>query len=150
MASLEKLTKITARSKKRVGRGYGSGKGGHTSSRGAKGRKARGSVALSFTGTKTKKSFIARLPLQRGKGKFKAKLKPEIISLSALSVYKEGETVTLESLIKKGIASKKALKTGVKILNNGKLEKNLEIKVNCSKSVKNFKKIKNKKEATAK
>lgn len=135
MKKTANLTKITKTSKKRVGRGYGSGKGGHTSGRGAKGRKARGSVPLAFTGTKSKKSFLARLPLQRGKGRGRSVSQVEIINLKDLSVFKKGETVSLESLVKKGIISKKAVKTGVKILNNGNIEKDLKVKVPCSKAV---------------
>ncbi len=69
-----KLPKIVARGKKRVGRGRGSGKGGHTVGRGQKGQKARGKVGVLFEGMKMKKSLIKRLPLQRGKGKFHTKL----------------------------------------------------------------------------
>jgi large subunit ribosomal protein L15 len=52
MSILSSLTKITTRSKKRLGRGYGSGKGGHTSSRGQKGQKSRvgSKVPLWFEG----------------------------------------------------------------------------------------------------
>lgn len=59
--------------KKRLGRGYGSGKGGHTSSRGQKGQKARTDVHVLFEGLKVKKSTIKKFPLLRGKGKFLAK-----------------------------------------------------------------------------
>ncbi len=59
------------RAKKRLGRGYGSGKGGHTSGRGQKGQKSRGRIHPLFEGQKTKKSLIQRLPLLRGKGKNK-------------------------------------------------------------------------------
>ncbi len=59
---LEQLSKTTVKSKKRVGRGYGSGKGGHTVGRGAKGDKARGKIGLTFEGTKVKKSLINRFP----------------------------------------------------------------------------------------
>ena len=61
--------------KKRLGRGYGSGKGGHTSSRGQKGQKARTDVHVLFEGLKVKKSTIKKFPLLRGKGKFLAKPK---------------------------------------------------------------------------
>jgi large subunit ribosomal protein L15 len=70
-----KLPKIVLRRKKRVGRGYGSGKGGHTVGRGQKGQKARGKVGVLFEGVKMKKSLIKRLPLVRGKGKFHPKLR---------------------------------------------------------------------------
>jgi len=48
---LNKLPKITATAKKRVGRGYGSGKGGHTSGRGQKEQKSRGKIPLTLEGT---------------------------------------------------------------------------------------------------
>jgi ribosomal protein L15 len=67
------LLKTVAKSKKRFGRGMGSGKGSHTSSRGQKGQKSRGSIGVLFEGMKVKKSFFKRLPLNRGKGKFHAK-----------------------------------------------------------------------------
>ena len=63
----------TGKKKKRLGRGYASGKGGHTTVRGAKGAKARGKVPLTFSGTKIKKSWLKRLPLWRGRGRFKSK-----------------------------------------------------------------------------
>lgn len=64
---LAKLPAIVTKGKKRVGRGLGSGKGGHTTGRGAKGDKVRGKVPLYFEGTKMRKSLIRRLPLLRGK-----------------------------------------------------------------------------------
>lgn len=52
----------------------GSGKGSHTSGRGQKGQKSRSGLHILFEGIKTKKSFLKRLPLQRGKGKFKGRV----------------------------------------------------------------------------
>lgn len=79
------LPKIVSRSHKRVGRGIGSGKGGHTSGRGQKGQKTRGKIPLTFEGTKIKKSLLKRLPVLRGKGKFKplrTKIKDYHLSIS--------------------------------------------------------------------
>lgn len=70
---MTQLPKIVAKSKKRVGRGMGSGKGSHTSGRGQKGQKSRGTIGVLFEGMKMRKSFLKRLPLVRGKGKFHAK-----------------------------------------------------------------------------
>ena len=64
---LHELPKIITKGKKRVGRGYGSGKGGHTTGRGAKGQNIRGQVPLYFEGSKMRKPLIRRLPLLRGK-----------------------------------------------------------------------------------
>jgi large subunit ribosomal protein L15 len=133
--NLNQRLKITARKKKRVGRGYGSGKGGHTTGRGAKGDKARGKVKLTFDGTKTKKSFIKKLPFQRGKGKFKSlRTKPLVVNLKYLNLFEKGDSVNLESLIKKGIvAADEAKKWGVKILGDGELKVALTIELPTSK-----------------
>ncbi len=131
------IKKTVEKRSKRLGRGYGSGKGGHTSSRGQKGQKSRGSLGVIFEGVKTKKSFYKRLPLIRGKGKLKALAKPSIISLSDLSVFRAGTVVNLEKLIEEGIVDKKyATKHGVKILGNGEIDKKLTIEVPLSASAK--------------
>jgi len=131
---LSHLPKIVARSKKRVGRGMGSGKGSHTSSRGSKGQKARGSIPLIFEGMKMKKSLIKRLPFLRGKAKFKSwGTKPYVINLSDLADWPTKTEVTLENLIKRGVIPA-ATKT-VKLLGNGTLKEKLIIKIPTSKSV---------------
>jgi large subunit ribosomal protein L15 len=136
MVRLNQLPKSKMKRKKRVGRGYGSGKGGHTAGRGAKGFKARGKVPLAFSGTKMKKSFLKRLPLQRGKGKFKTlRPQPVIVNLKYLNLLPEGSEVDLELLIKHGLVDEKeAKKGGVKILGEGKIEKSLKVKIPCSTS----------------
>ena len=129
------LPKIIGRRKKRVGRGIGSGKGGHTVGRGQKGQKSRGKIPILFQGVKVKKSLIKRLPLQRGKSKFRASAKALVIKLSYLNLYEEGAEVTIESLVKKGIVRAwDARAFGVKILGDGELNKKLTIKVPISKS----------------
>ena len=132
---LNDLPKIVTKKKKIIGRGPGSGKGGHTVGRGHKGQKAREKIPLTFTGTKIKKSLLKRLPLQRGKGKLKSlKPKPIIVNLKYLSLFKEGETVSLDSLIKKGIVDEKeAKKFGVKILGDGEIKIPLKVALPCSK-----------------
>ena len=133
---LSKLPKITTRSKKRLGRGYGSGKGGHTVGRGAKGAKARGKTALAFSGTKMRKSLLRRLPLKRGKDKFKPKPKPISVNLKYLNLFSKNEKVDLQALIKRGIIlEKEAKKSGVKILGDGQLKVALKVELPCSKSV---------------
>lgn len=133
-----RLPKIVSKSKKRLGRGYGSGKGGHTSSRGQKGQKSRGKVGVIFEGMKMKKSLIKRLPYQRGKGKFHSKQKPLIVKTSRLLGLKAGTRVTLDLLIKEGLVDAKlARMVGVKILKDIKLSKKLIFEVPVSRSVQN-------------
>lgn len=128
-----KLPKLVERRGKRVGRGYGSGKGGHTTGRGQKGQKSRGKVGIIFEGIKMKKSLIKKLPLQRGRGKFGPSAKPIIINLGYLNMLPSGSKVDLASLIKGGIVDKKdAEELGVKILGNGELTKKLTIEVPIS------------------
>lgn len=115
-----------------MGRGIGSGRGGHTSSRGTKGQKAREKVPLIFEGTKFKKSLIKRLPMLRGRNKLKSwSVRPVIINLKDLNEFK-GEVVTVDALIKQGIVGTKAEKVGVKVLGQGEAKKGLEFKVQVS------------------
>lgn len=132
---LNQLKKSTTRSKKRVGRGYGSGKGGHTSGRGAKGQKARGKVPLYFEGTAMRKSLIRRMPMIRGKLKFKSfKDKPIILNLKHLNLLPKNSTVDNKSLIKHGLLPKEAQNYPVKILGDGELKHALKVALPASKS----------------
>ena len=129
------LPKTTKRKKKRVGRGYGSGKGGHTAGRGQKGQKSRTNIGILFEGLKVRKSILKRTPQLRGKTKFKARKKPAILNLSDLNVLPQGAKVNVEKLIKHGLVREKyARKNGVKILGEGKLTKKLNVEVLVSKS----------------
>jgi large subunit ribosomal protein L15 len=129
------LPEIIIKRPKRLGRGYGSGKGGHTVGRGQKGQKARGSIAITFTGTKVKKSLIKRLPFRRGRGKFSAGKKPVIIKLAALNLLPAGSKVDLNLLVKERIVdADDARSFGVKILGDGDLEKKMTIELPISKS----------------
>ncbi len=134
--NLSSLPKQVTKSKKRIGRGYGSGRGGHASGRGAKGQNARGSVGLLFEGSKNKKSWIKRLPFLRGKSKFKvSSVKPYLVKLSQLSVFKTGEEVTLELLKQKKIIPQIiGNEKQVKILADSDLKVALTILLPCSKS----------------
>jgi large subunit ribosomal protein L15 len=129
------LTKTVDRRKKRLGRGYGSGKGGHTVGRGEKGQKARSSIGILFEGVKVKKSLLKRLPFQRGKGKFKSGKKPLVVNIEVLNILPAGTKVNIESLIKAKIVDEKdARRYGVKVLGNGEIKKKLTIELPISKS----------------
>lgn len=128
------LPKTVVKRKKRVGRGRGSGKGGHTVGRGQKGQKSRGSVGVMFEGYKVRKSLFKRLPLQRGKGKFKSSGKPLAVNLSLLNLLPEGSKVDSELLVKHGVVRKNAVGYGIKILGDGDITKKLKIALPISKS----------------
>lgn len=129
---LNQLPKITTRRKKRLGRGYGSGKGGHTVGRGQKGQKARSKVKPWFEGGQT--PLTTRLPMHRGKGKFKSKPGPLILNLRYLDLLPDKTLVDLKTLIKyKLVKEKDAQEFGVKILGGGELKKSLTVLLPCSK-----------------
>jgi len=131
---LSNLPTLVARKKKRLGRGLGSGKSkaGRGITRHQKGRE---SIPLHFEGGEAR--MVKRFPLLRGKGINKPfKKKPLIIDFSVLNQFKDGETVTIDSLIKKGLVDDKAKVFGVKLLSRGKLEKKLIIKIPSSRTSK--------------
>jgi large subunit ribosomal protein L15 len=141
---LKKLPKTATRKKKRLGRGYGSGKGGHTVGRGAKGLKARSKVSLTFEGTKIKKSFLKKLPLRRGKDRFKSlNSGPVIVNVRLLNLLPKKSTVDIQALVKKRIVDdKEARRFGVKILGDGELKVPLTVELPCSKgAVKKIEKV---------
>lgn len=102
MSILHKLPAIQKNNQKRVGRGYGSGVGGHTSTRGTKGHTSRtgGKTPLWFEGGQL--PLIRRLPWLRGKGRFQSLKKVQEVQLKAV-VEKKLQTVTPESLIEAGL-----------------------------------------------
>lgn len=116
----------TIASKKRLGRGYGSGKGGHTSSRGQKGQKSRGKVPAYFVGSSW--VWFKRLPFIRGKARFNS-LKPTVtLTFAHLNSFKAGSVVDRNSLYKQGIISKSEFtRAKLKLVNTGKIEKKLKV-----------------------
>jgi len=129
MEILTQLTKITQKPSRRCGRGIGSGLGGHTSGRGAKGDKARGKNKLVFAGTKHKKSWIKRLPFLRGKHRLLNRKNIITFNLSQLDKwFKKDEIVDINSLSQKSKISIKRLNATVKILSSGEITKPLNLK----------------------
>jgi len=110
------------KSKKRIGRGLGSSKGGHTVGRGQKGQKSRAGAG-GFQRIGMRKLMLAT-PKLRG---FKSpKGSNAVVNLADLAkAYKKGETVSPKTLIaKKLIASDK---DGVKILGMGEINEALHV-----------------------
>jgi large subunit ribosomal protein L15 len=136
MITLNTLPKITKRRAKRLGRGYGSGKGGHTSSRGQKGQKSRGSIPVWFEGGQL--PIIRRTPFIKGKNRFKSlNSKPILISLTQLNKFTDGTVVNIAEAVKMfKLNPKTVAKTGLKVVNNGKLEKSLTVNLPMSASAK--------------
>lgn len=107
---------------KRLGRGIGSGVG-KTSGKGHKGQNARsgGGVRPGFEGGQMPLS--RRLP-KRGFTNIFAK-EYAVINLSDLSKFKDGDTVSAQTLIEKGVIKKPL--DGVKVLGNGQISAKLTI-----------------------
>ena len=111
---------------KRKGRGPGSGNG-KTAGRGHKGQWARsgGGVRVGFEGGQMPLS--RRLPKRGFNNIFAEPL--EIINLSALNAFEDGETVTAEALLAKGILNK--CEYGYKVLGNGTVTKKVTVEASA-------------------
>ena len=113
-------------SKKRVGRGSGSGLG-KTSGKGQKGQKARsgGSINPVFEG--------GQLPLfrrlsKRGFNNYEFRTVYSTVNVSDLNRFEDGTVVDLALLKEVGLIKKEL--DGVKVLGNGDLTKKLTVKAN--------------------
>jgi len=113
---------VTTKTKKRVGRGIGSGLG-KTSGRGQKGQKARsgGGVRRGFEGGQT--PLYRRLP-KRGFKNINSKTYTEV-TLTMLNKSNATE-VTPDTLLEEGIIGK--INDGIVVLGTGSLEKKLTVK----------------------
>ncbi len=113
--------KGSRKSKKRVGRGPGSGMGTY-STRGLKGQNARsgGGVREGFEGGQT--PLIKRIP-KRGFNRIKS-YRISVINVEKLNRFKNGEEITLEKLKDIGLAGKR---DRVKILGFGDIDKKLTV-----------------------
>ncbi|MGM9941318.1 MAG: 50S ribosomal protein L15 [Bulleidia sp.] len=109
--------------KKRIGRGLGSGTG-KTSGKGQKGQNARsgGGVAIGFEGGQT--PYFKRMP-KRGFTNYTRK-EYAIVNVEDLNRFEDGVTVDFEALKAAGLLKKHL--DGVKVLGCGKLEKKLTVK----------------------
>ena len=112
--------------KKRVGRGVGSGLG-KTSGKGHKGQNARsgGGVRVGFEG--------GQLPLfrrlsKRGFNNYEFRTVYATVNVGDLNKFEDGTTVTPELLIETGLVKKEL--DGIKVLGNGELTKKLTVKAN--------------------
>lgn len=112
--------------RKRVGRGMGSGLG-KTSGKGEKGQKARSGVSIPATFEGGQLPLYRRLP-KRGFSNAPFKVKYATINVSDLNKFEDGTVVTPELLKETGLLKNQL--DGIKVLGNGNLEKKLTIKAN--------------------
>ena len=126
MSQLNKLSSLVKK-RKTIGRG---GSRGGTSGKGGKGQTARsgGSTRLGFEGGQM--PLFRRLP-KRGFNNYEFAKEVSIVNLKAINdAFSEGQEVTPETLIEKGLVSvKKGNKSPllVKVLGNGALSKKLTV-----------------------
>jgi len=131
---LNSLPKTTTKSHKRLGQGYGSGKGGHTSSRGQKGQRTRGVIPVWFEGGQLPQ--IRRFPFVKGKRRFDSLNLPTLtVSLTQLSKLKPNTIVDLKALVDhKLVSPKDILKNRIKVVGNGSIEIPVTLTLPASKS----------------
>ena len=111
-------------SRKRVGRGPGSGKGRYCG-RGTKGQGKRSpgrEVPFHFEGGQM--PLARRLPKRGFHNKFRTEV--EVVNLSNLAQFGDGASVDVEALVGKGLIRGKGL---VKLLGEGDAPKNLTVKL---------------------
>lgn len=124
MSLLNKLTRSTTKSNKRLGRGYGSGKGGHNSSKGQKGQKSRqgANIPLWFEGGQL--PLIKRLPMLRGKGRLNVVRPTAEITLSEVNNMK-ADVITLDTLKLEKVIDSKFKKA--KIIASGTISRKVSV-----------------------
>ena len=121
-----KYTTGSNSTRKRVGRGIGSGHG-KTSGRGQKGQNSRsgGGVRVGFEGGQNPLVFrIAK----RGFNNYEFATRYAVINISDLEKFEDGAEVTPELLKEMGIV--KDMKDGLKVLGNGELTKKITVSAN--------------------
>lgn len=116
----------SVRASYRKGRGAGSGNG-KTGGRGHKGQKARsgGKVRVGFEGGQMP---LARRVPKRGFHNIFAK-PLEAVNLSALNVFHDGDTITAQTLLERGILSRCV--HGYKVLGSGKIERKVTVQASA-------------------
>lgn len=114
------------KSKKRLGRGIGSGLG-KTAAKGHKGQWARsgGGVRIGFEGGQM--PLARRLPKRGFDNRWKKVY--TIVNVDMLEKFNDGDEITAELLLSMGIISK-VESYGIKILGDGELTKKLTVKAN--------------------
>lgn len=127
-----KPAKGAKKSRKRLGCGTGSGRGG-TSGKGHKGQKCRSGASIPawFEG--------GQMPLQRRVPKRGFtnifRVERQVVNVSALEAFDANAEITVETLLDRGLI--KNLKKPVKLLGEGELTKPLKVTVHaCSKKAK--------------
>ena len=117
----------STKARKRIGRGPASGQG-KTAGKGHKGQLARAGRGMRAGFEGGQMPLQRRIPKRGFNNIFATEL--AIVNISTLEdAFNDGETVTVEALVEKGII-KKTL-DGVKVLGNGEISKKLTVQANA-------------------
>lgn len=128
MTFLSQLTGVVSGRAKRLGRGYGTGKGAKSGRGTTRHQKARTDIPLFFEGGQGR--LVKRYPLLRGKGKNKShRIDVLPVAVEKLEGLRDNDQVTVARLIEAGILSASDTGRSVKIVGSGALTKKLQVKV---------------------
>lgn len=114
----------------RRGRGFGTGKGGHTVGRGTKGQKSRSGYSIPRPGFEGGQMPLSRrLPKLKGftRGYFKSQLKRFTLQLSEVAEVVEGNEVNVLTLLQAGLIQPVSKKVAVKIVFDKDIKKKLVV-----------------------
>jgi large subunit ribosomal protein L15 len=130
----------TKSAKTQVGRGIGSGHGGHTAGRGTKGQKSRSGYTRPRPGFEGGQMPLSRrLPKLKGfnRGAFRAGTVNNVLKLSEVAETIKDGKVTVVSLVESGMILPSSKKVSIKILFDKDINQKLTIEgIEVSESVK--------------
>ena len=119
-----KPPKNSRHSKKRVGRGHGSG-WGKTCGRGHKGQKSRSGASIPAWFEGGQMPLVRRIPKSGPRRIGHVRIEYSVVNIQTLSIFEDGATVSLETMFESGIV--KGKNSRVKILVDGEIEKKLTV-----------------------
>jgi len=123
-----KPAKGSTKSRKRIGRGQGSGYGGHTATKGNKGQKSRSGASIPTWFEGGQMPLQRRVPKFGFKNRFRVEYQPvnlgRLQELLNAGKFDASQPITPEVLVAAGVVRSKDL---VKILGGGSLESPLQI-----------------------
>ncbi|HHZ90767.1 TPA: 50S ribosomal protein L15 [Candidatus Poribacteria bacterium] len=119
-----KPPKNSRHSKKRVGRGHGSGLG-KTCGRGHKGQKSRSGVSIPAWFEGGQMPLVRRIPKSGPRRTGHVRIEYSVVNIQTLNTFEDGATVSLKTMFESGIVKGKNSK--VKILGDGEIEKKLTV-----------------------
>lgn len=132
---LSQLEKTVQKRSKRLGRGIGSGRGSKSGRGTTRHQTAREKVPLHFEGGQAR--MVKKYPLLRGKGKNKS-VREETIEIrsSQLNIFNDGDTVSTESLVMKGMITERNSTRKIKVILRGDITKKLTVAIPVTAGVK--------------